>query len=282
VAIAATPDGVPAVEEFPTMTHTLTGRLGALPTAMLVLATVPAIAAAEAPRFSLGAGAEYTTGDYGGTDSVDEFYLPVTATLDFERIGLRLTVPFLSVSAPELTTITGPDGQPVIGVGPRVTESGLGDVLASITVYDVLTVADGDFTVDLTGKVKFGTADEDKGLGTGEQDYSVQADIFRFFDRATLMGTAGYTFRGDPAGYALDDAFFAALGASYATTEQTRVGAFFDVRDASVPDTDMLQELSAWVSMRVGDRSNVQAYVLAGVGDSSPDWGGGLSFDIHF
>ena len=57
-------------------------------------------------------GAEYTTGDYGGDESVDEFYLPVTATVDFARVGLRLTVPFLSVRAPEFTTITGPDGQP--------------------------------------------------------------------------------------------------------------------------------------------------------------------------
>ena len=30
--------------------------------------------------------------------------------------------------------------------------------------------------IDLTGKVKFGTADENKGLGTGENDYAVQAD----------------------------------------------------------------------------------------------------------
>lgn len=264
------------------MTRKFSSGLAALPVAALVLAAVPGIAAAEAPRFSLGAGAEYTTGDYGGDESVDEFYLPVTATLDFERVALQLTVPFLSVRAPELTTITGPDGQPVVGVGPRVTESGLGDVLASVTVFDVLTAADGDFALDLTGKVKFGTADEDKGLGTGEQDYSLQADVFRFFATATLMGTVGYAFRGDPQGYDLDDTFFASLGASYAVTDRARVGAFFDYRDASVPDTDTIQELSAWMSTRVGARGRAQFYLLAGFGDSSPDWGGGLSFSASF
>jgi hypothetical protein len=243
---------------------------------------MPGVAWAEPPRFSLEAGAEYTTGDYGGDESVDEFYLPVTATLDFERVALRLTVPFLSVRAPELTTITGPDGQPVVGVGPRTTESGLGDVLASITVFDVLTAGDGDFALDLTGKVKLGTADEDQGLGTGEQDYSLQADVFRFFDKASLMGTAGYSVRGDPEGFDLDNAFFASLGASYLVTDRARIGAFYDFREASVPDTDTLQNLSAWVSTRVGERGHAQFYVLAGFGDSSPDWGGGLSFSTRF
>jgi len=54
-------------------------------------------------------------------------------------------------------------------------------------VFDVLSSSSGDLAMDLTGKIKFGTADEDKGLGTGEQDYSLQADVFRFFDGATLM-----------------------------------------------------------------------------------------------
>lgn len=263
------------------MTRSFNRRLAALPVAAFALAAVPGTALAEAPRFSLGAGAEFTTGDYGGDESVDEFYLPVTGTLDFERVSLRLTVPFLSVRAPELTTITGPDGQPVVGEGPTKTESGLGDVLASVTVFDVLS-GGGDFALDLTGKVKFGTADEEKGLGTGEQDYSLQADLFRFFDKATLMGTVGYSFRGDPEGYDLDNTFFASVGASYLVTERSRVGAFFDFRDASVPDTDTLQELSAWVSTRVGERSHAQFYLLAGFGDSSPDWGGGLSFSASF
>ena len=250
--------------------------------ATLALVALPPVASAEAPRFSLGVGAEYTTGDYGGDKSVDEVYVPVTGTLDFERVTLRLTVPLLSVRAPELTYISGPDGQPVVGEGPVATESGLGDVLASVTVFDVLSASGGDLALDLTGKVKFGTADKDKGLGTGEQDYSLQADVFRFFDRATLMGTVGYSFRGDPEGYDLDDTLFASIGASRALTAATNVGAFFDFRESSVPGSDSLQELSGWVSTRLGLRGRAQLYVLAGFGDSSPDWGGGCSFSVHF
>jgi hypothetical protein len=256
--------------------------LEVLPTVVLALAAFPGAAVAEDPHFSLGVAAEYTTGDYGGDESVDEIYVPVTATLDLERVTFRMTVPFLSVSAPEFTVISGPDGQPVVGEGPRVTESGLGDVLASVTVFDVLSTSSGDLVMDLTGKVKFGTADEDQGLGTGEQDYSLQLDAFRFFDRSTLMGTAGYALRGDPEGYDLENTFFASVGASFAASDRVRVGTFFDFREASVPDSDSLQELSAWVSTGLGNRTRAQFYLLAGFGDSSPDWGGGLSFSGRF
>jgi hypothetical protein len=107
-------------------------------------------------------------------------------------------VPFLGVRAPALTTSTGADGQPVIGEGPVATESGVGDVVGSITAFDVLSAGGGDVVLDLTGKAKFGTADADRGLGTGEQDYALQADVSRFFRHASLMGTVGYAVRGDP------------------------------------------------------------------------------------
>ena len=142
--------------------------------------------------FSVGVGAEYTTGKYGGETAIDEVYVPINFVYDARRISVRLTVPYLNVQAPEGTVVEGPDGEQVIGEGPVRTESGIGDVIAALTVYDVLSLADGEFVMDLTGEIKFGTADEDKGLGTGQTDYSVQADAFRFFDRFTAIGSVGY------------------------------------------------------------------------------------------
>jgi hypothetical protein len=261
-------------------------RTTAIPPAAALFAVVNLAASggawAEDAHFSLGAEAEYTTGDYGGDKSVDEFYLPVTATLDLDRVEFRVTVPFLSVRAPELTTIDGPDGQPIVGEGPMVTSSGIGDIQAAVTVYDVLVSSDGNFALDLTGKVKFGTADADEGLGTGEQDYALQADWFRFFSRFTAMGTAGYALRGDPEGYDLRDTFYASLGGSYALQDRVSCGAFYDYRESSVQGSDAAQELTGWVSTGVGARGRAELYVIAGIGDSSPDWGGGLSFRMTF
>ena len=173
---------------------------------ILGLAALAVLAAAHAPMrtcaddfgFRVGVGGEYSSGDYGGQESINETYLPVNFIYDAPRVTARVTVPYLSVRAPEGTITEGPDGEIVVGEGPVTTESGIGDVLAALTVYDVLVLGQGDYAMDLTGKVKFGTADEDDGLGTGENDYSIEANLFRFFDRFTLLGVGGYVVRGDP------------------------------------------------------------------------------------
>ncbi|HSN70880.1 MAG TPA: hypothetical protein VLT59_05195, partial [Steroidobacteraceae bacterium] len=80
-----------------------------------LLAATTAFAAglglAEESRLTVSAGALYTTGDYGGEKSVDEVYVPVTAGVDWSRVALRVTVPVLSVRAPEQTSVVGPDGE---------------------------------------------------------------------------------------------------------------------------------------------------------------------------
>ena len=232
--------------------------------------------------FSVGLGAEYTTGKYGGDTAIDEVYVPINFAYDARRVSVRLTVPYLNVQAPEGTVVEGPDGEQVIGEGPVMTESGIGDVIAALTVYDVLSLADGEFVMDLTGEIKFGTADEDKGLGTGQNDYSVQADAFRFFDRFTAIGSVGYLFRGDPADVDLEDAFFASAGGAYAVSSQTRLGAFYDYQEASVPGNDAMQDISATFSSRPGENWWMTGYVSAGFSDSSPDWGVGISFTAGF
>jgi hypothetical protein len=170
-------------------------------------------------RFSTGV--EYNTGEYGGTDDIEEIYIPLTFRAGFERVGLRLTVPWLSVTAPEDTVITDPGAEPLPGNGAAVTESGLGDVVGAVTLYDLYASDSGNFIIDATGKIKFATADEVKGLGTGENDYTLQLDAYRFFDRFSLQGSAGYRLRGDPPGVNLDDVFLASLGGAWLASERS-------------------------------------------------------------
>jgi hypothetical protein len=261
--------------------HPASACPGVLLGALAVIAA-PGSALAADTGFSLAVGAEYTSGEYGGEESVDEVYVPVTGRYETQRLSFRLTVPFLSVRAPEGTYTEGPDGQPIIGEGPTVTESGIGDVLASVTVYDVFASGSGDVALDLTGKVKLGTADVDKGLGTGEPDFTAQADLFRFFDRFTAIGTLGYTMRGDPDAVDLENALFASLGGTYAVAPGTRLGLFYDFREASLPGSDDIQELSATLSQRMSEDWRVHGYLIAGFSDSSPDWGAGVSLSYAF
>ncbi len=232
--------------------------------------------------FSVGVGGEYSTGDYGGDESIDETYVPVNFMFDSPRFAARVTVPYLAVRAPEGTVTEGPDGEIVIGEGPVTTESGLGDVMAALTVYDVLVLAGGDFAMDLTGKVKFGTASVDDGLGTGEEDYFLEASAFRFFDKLALLGLAGYARRGDPSDIDLQDGFYGSLGGTWRVSELSRAGLFYDYRESSIEGSDAQQEVSATWSSLLGTHWWASAYVLAGIGDSSPAWGTGLSLTARF
>lgn len=74
---------------------------GGLMHGMLVaLAMASAPAAASAGTWRLSTGADYTNGDYGGDDDVSTLYAPVNIKYRGERVGLRLTVPYLEVSGP--------------------------------------------------------------------------------------------------------------------------------------------------------------------------------------
>lgn len=225
-------------------------------------------------------GMEYSSGTYGGDTDIEDFYVPVTLGLNFERVSLDLTVPYLSVRAPEGTIVTDPGGDPVPGSGDTVTESGLGDVIAGITVYDVMYSHDLGLALDLTGKIKFGTADEDKGLGTGEQDFTVRADLYKFLEQFTLLGSLGYKFRGDTETVPVDDVVIGSIGGIYHLSDRKSLGLLLDYREAAYEDGDDVTELSAFLSQELNDSWSLQLYIFTGFTDSSSDWGGGILLSI--
>jgi len=234
------------------------------------------VAAEDDTRFELSAGMEYTTGDYGTDVDIEDLYVPITATLDFRKVAVHLTVPYLSVRAPEGTIIIGPGGEPIPGPGEMTTNSGLGDIVGSVTVFDVVRSRRLGLALDLTGSVKLPTADETKSLGTGETDYSLRADLLKFVDQLTLIGSAGYKVRGDPAGIDYDNVLTWSAGGSYKFSDQLKAGLFFDYRESSIAGNDPIRELSAFMSRRINGDWRLQVFALTGFTDSGPQWGAGF------
>jgi len=227
-----------------------------------------AAAQTDGPMIRISTGVEYTSGEYGGSGDIEDLYVPFTVRFDYSRLGLRLTIPYLRVTAPADAIAPGPE--------TTTTEGGLGDVIAGATLYDVFVNDAADLVLDVSGKIKFGTADVDKGLGTGENDYTLQLNAYRFFYRFTLQGSVGYKLRGDPPGIDLEDVFLGSIGGSFSATSRTRLGMFYDYREASLKGGDALQELSGFASFSLNDRWRLELYALTGFGNNSPDWGGGL------
>jgi hypothetical protein len=227
--------------------------------AAMAVCVISMPAAGQPGRLSLESSIEYASGDYGGTETVNDLYVPVTGTYRTARFAFRATVPYVRVA-----DSFGTDG-------------GFGDVVATFTAYDVARVSSG-VSLDVTGGIKFGTADESVGLGTGKNDYSVRADLYKFMDRGALFGGIGYSVRGDPRGLDLSNAWVASLGGGYRLSPVTYGGVSFDYRQSSIPGADSLREVTAFLSRRVGGDSRIGGYVTAGFGDSVPGWSAGLSF----
>ncbi len=228
----------------------------------------------------LGAGFDYSRGDYGFAQTTEVFSVPVNLIYEQDRWVVRATLPFLSVKGPA-SVIEG--GGPVVTApGRPVTkyQSGLGDAMLSAT-YHAHPVP-GELNVDLTGRVKFPTANEDRGLGTGETDYYAQLDLYRSFDALTPFVSLGYRFLGESTLYPLKDGAYFSAGGSYRVAPTTAVGVAYDWRSRIIAGAPNASDALVFVSTNPNDRWNVLGYLLAGFNDASPDVGLGGSITYKF
>ena len=245
--------------------------------AALVLGTLvtPAAGAATGGDLSVSIGAEYTSGDYGTSSKTNIWYFPVTFGYETDINRFFLTVPYVSVEGTGNVVVTsGGMGMRRTTTSTAVhTESGLGDVElgASHKIGGTATSR-----VDLTGKIKFGTADRDKNLGTGEDDFAVQLDAEKYYARDTVYGTGGYKILGDPPGINFDNVLYGIVGVSHKLDERRAAGVEFYAQEAALPGTDGPSELTLFLSGRSDRRTKLTGYLLKGFSDGSPDWGVGV------
>ena len=251
--------------------------LAALVAAPAMLATaIPALA--DDP-FSLGVGFDYTTGKYGDTASTNILEVPVVGRYEADNVTLMLTVPYISV--------TGPGGV-IQGIGrtgapntrtTRTTNSGLGDITTSAGY----TFHSSDALVlDLFGNIKFGTADESKGLGTGKNDYSAQVDGFYSVEQTTMFATAGYKLYGSPAGIPLSNVPYGTIGASQSLSDKASAGVKLDIEKSPIALAEDQRYMTVFVSQEVSDKTAVQAHFLKGFTNSTPDYGFGMMITGYF
>lgn len=241
--------------------------------------------AAFAQTYSVSVGAEYSTGDYGGGAETEVLYVPVALGVDAGDWSVRATLPYLSLSGPGIFL-----GEDLPLVRDRTTPirqasedvSGLGDFNLRVTKTTRLDEA-GEWELDLTGRVKFPTADEADGLGTGETDVSASADLIRNVGEWSVFFGGGYRMNGDPEGRDLNDIGFGSLGAVRYTEKGSSWGVAYDFSQAASDDVDDAHELSSWVSFGLSDAARIQIYGLTGLSEGGPDYGGGarLVFSLN-
>lgn len=251
-----------------------------LPAAAVALMAQPALAEEEQGQWSFTSGIDYSTGDYGDEGDTDILFVPFSLGYSQGPWAAKVTVPWVQIKGPG-SVIGGGDGGVVVGGAEAIDDSGLGDIWAQLSYSLESFPADYGY-LDLVGKVKFPTADEDKGLGTGEFDYTLQVDYFKPLGKLTPMATVAYKIKGDPEGSELDNVFFLSAGADYRLNETINFGATLDWQDASSSASDDSLEIFNYLGYRVNDANLLTFYSYIGLSDGSPDIGGGIQWKYSF
>jgi hypothetical protein len=228
-------------------------------------------------RLTASTGFDFTTGDFGSDTTSDIWYVPFAAKLEWEPFIVKLTVPYLRIDGN--ATLVGDQPQPnPDAIGLR---DGIGDIVlaASYVYFPGPSVSFLPLT-EITYKVKFGTADEDKDLGTGEIDHTVQLDLSKRFGIVTPFVGGGYKFIGDPPGTDLKNKGFAYVGLTARVMERLNLGLAYDWSQSSVrggpTDRGDFHEISPFASIKLGKHFAIDPYGVIGLSKPAPDWGIGM------
>lgn len=224
-------------------------------------------------------GYDYSSGTYGTNTRTEISSIPFIASVERGDWVFKATLPYVR--------ITGTDNV-IAGVGAVRsssttvrTASGMGDLTTAAT-YSLLADPKAQFGVDLTGKIKFGTADSDRGLGTGENDFWLLVDPYKKIGNMTYFGGLGYGVLGSSDSLRLKNVVSANAGFSYKLNQQANTGVVFDYRSKSTDAGFNQRELTAFYSHKLGNGYKMQAYATKGFSDGSPDWGAGMNVGYNF
>ena len=229
-------------------------------------------------NLELSVGYHYSSGDYGLERSTEMTYVPVKIRGEIDWWTAELTVPYVGISGPANIF---PGGIITEDDGRSQSESGLGDVLARVS-YTFLPITTWMPFFELGGEVKFPTADEGRGLGTGEFDFIVEGGGVWVRDNFTPFAVLGYRFFGDSSAFDLNDVFFSSVGVGYQALQRLNVGLLFDYREATSDNAGELMELVPFLNWKVTRHWSANMYASAGLAEGSADGGVGLQINYSW
>ena len=256
-------------------------------TAFVILALCLAAAQeAGAYDWKIGTSLNYDTGKYGTGTRTDSVYIPLTLTRYYTGGQVSLTVPWLRQSSSGAVTRVG--GSPVrasrddTAAALGSSESGMGDVLLRGT-YAIKEESLHSFDLSFAGSLKFPTANEKKGLGTGEIDQGAGLEFAKKMSRNwTLLIDGYYTIIGDPEGVDYDNQVALDIGFYRLLREDLSVTAYYQTRSALVSDNPDQREVNATLVRTLANDDQVSAGLLLGLSEGSPQVGVSVGFARRF
>lgn len=242
----------------------------------LVCFPCAADAAQEDGKWSGSLGYDYSSGKYGGVNTTTTRSLPVSLSYAKGDYAFDLTIPYVWQDGPTGRILRFPLRLEITNV------SGIGDVSASVTRYFLGDNEDAA-NFSLKALVNFGTADTNKGLGTGKNDYSLQGDVSKAFGPVTtLSATLGYTVVGKLDRLDMRNIYYGALDAAFDVSEKLTTGLTLNFGMSAFTGARNPRDLTVYLSYPVSKNARLSVYLLKGFSDSSPDHGNGASLAFDF
>jgi hypothetical protein len=281
-------------------------------TLIAILALSLSASTAARADFAVSTGYDYITGKYGLSVSTNYSALAVTPEYTTEDWTIKLNAPYVRLTTPAGITWIG--NKPYITgnvkflpilraqgmtlkqflklsaqersdfiakYAPSQTNSGLGDIDLS-TRYNAYHNKDNGWDIGVTGAVSFGTADSDKGLGTGRAEYDLSVDISKTLGRFTPSISFGYHKNCNLEGVDLRDYLYGSIGSSFWITDNTNISLTFTNAQRSSDSGNIDNELYFSVNHNVTKHCDIEVHALTGLSQGTPDWGAGASVRFSF
>ena len=244
--------------------------------AFLSVVAATSASGADLKDWKVSASANFETGNYGSSNRTETWYLPVTVKKNVSSDAFfSVTMPYVSQTGDSsVSTVDGSPFKIKQSTGVVATNSGLGDLVLR-GGYNLITEnKNAPFDLALTGKLKVPTADDSKGLGTGEFDAGAGLE----FAKILPSGFTGYldlyyTSIGDPSGLDLDDRVFFDIGFSRSLDPMWTVSAFYEESNTLVKNATNIRDLMVNFEYKADERTRVFFGGTLGFTETSPDYG---------
>ncbi|HEU4401101.1 MAG TPA: hypothetical protein VFT43_03270 [Candidatus Polarisedimenticolia bacterium] len=223
----------------------------------------------------------YFSGDYGTGIDTSITYVPMIAVVSSDRQEFRLTVPYVSIHTSQPVVYLNGE---VIGPVPggSTSESGLGDIVAQEEVFILKGTARRPWVSGVL-RVKFPTADETKGLGSGEADYGGGIGVIQPLGRTwNLIGSWQHIVRGDPAGIDYRNTSWLTVGAQWRRSDRASWNAFYDRRQSVIEGHSDIADASLGYDRTLSRGVTFRSTLFLGLSDTAEDFGfaAGLSLSL--
>jgi len=264
--------------------------------AWLAFAAMPPVCAGADDKWQTGLSLYHSSGDYGTGSTTTVTSLPLSIRRLFDNGDVTLIVPYVSVTGdcgvtllsgvPNRTdgtcpVVTTANGKRTRTLQTRTTESGLGDIVLRGRYY-LLDEQALLPTVALTAKVKFPTADRDRGLGTGEFDEGLGIELSKKLSDVWIgFVDLGYTVLGDPPDVNLRNQWNYDVGAGYYVTKELLLSAYYEGWTAALPGLSSPRDLLFAVNL-AANPIRLNASIARGLSDGSPDWAFMAGLSVRF